>query len=158
MVTSIEAEAEKAKMKIPHLTRELEEKRKSVKNVGEEFLKMQKEQTSSIQRLEQLKQQLNTLQFDEKREQQLLDQKRTLENNIIRCRQEVETLVARLNMDFDYVDPEPHFDRSKVKGFVAERVEVKDQKYNTALEVVAGAKLRNVTWSFFFLKKKQTND
>lgn len=47
-------------------------------------------------------------------------------------------------MNFEYSDPEPNFDKSKVKGFVAECVQVKDSKFNTALEVTAGTKLRNV--------------
>lgn len=47
-------------------------------------------------------------------------------------------------MNFDYSDPEPNFDKSKVKGFVAECVNVKDPKFNTALEVTAGPKLRNI--------------
>ena len=49
-------------------------------------------------------------------------------------------------MDFQYSDPSPHFDRSKVKGLVATLITL-DEKHHTkstALEISAGAKLYNV--------------
>lgn len=50
------------------------------------------------------------------------------------------------NLDFQYSDPTPHFDRSKVKGLVATLITL-DEKYHaksTALEISAGAKLYNL--------------
>lgn len=51
-------------------------------------------------------------------------------------------LTARLR--FDYKDPEKGFDRSRVKGLVANLMHVADARYATALEVAAGGKLYQV--------------
>ena len=55
----------------------------------------------------------------------------------------VDKLSAQLagRLSFEYNDPTPGFDRSKVKGLVAKLVTVKDAAHSTALEVVAGGKL-----------------
>lgn len=49
-------------------------------------------------------------------------------------------------MDFEYSDPTPDFDRSKVKGIVASLVSLPKEHLNksTALEVCAGGKLYQV--------------
>lgn len=55
----------------------------------------------------------------------------------------VGTLSAQLDgrLRFDYADPAPGFDRSRVKGMVAHLVDMKDARNCTALEVAAGGKL-----------------
>lgn len=47
---------------------------------------------------------------------------------------------------FNYVDPIPNFDRGKVKGLVAELIDISEGSRNaaTALEVCAGGRLYNV--------------
>lgn len=47
-------------------------------------------------------------------------------------------------LNFNYSDPRPGFDRSKVKGVLARLVRVNDLQDATALEVAAGAKLTHV--------------
>ena len=47
-------------------------------------------------------------------------------------------------LDFRFKDPEPGFDRSAVKGVVAQLLRVKDPATATALEAVAGGKLHQV--------------
>jgi structural maintenance of chromosome 2 len=42
------------------------------------------------------------------------------------------------NLDFQYADPEPNFDRSKVLGVAAKLFTVKDPKFLVALDAVAG--------------------
>ena len=62
-----------------------------------------------------------------------------------RLADQVDQLSARLAaLEFRYSDPHPGFDRSKVKGLVAELVTVKDEASATALEVAAGSKLYQV--------------
>jgi structural maintenance of chromosome 2 len=56
-----------------------------------------------------------------------------------------DELQGRLsNCQFQYADPERNFDRSRVKGIVADLVRVVDPRASTALEVVAGGRLFNV--------------
>ena len=43
-----------------------------------------------------------------------------------------------------YRDPERGWDRSKVKGLLANLITVRDLSYATALEVVAGGRLYNI--------------
>ena len=50
------------------------------------------------------------------------------------------------NIDFNYSDPTPQFDRSKVKGLVAQlfSLEKEHTRAGTALEICAGGRLYNV--------------
>jgi structural maintenance of chromosome 2 len=41
----------------------------------------------------------------------------------------------------EYKDPEPNFDRSKVKGKLFSLFNVKDEQFTKALEIGAGSKL-----------------
>ncbi|PIA58654.1 hypothetical protein AQUCO_00500538v1 [Aquilegia coerulea] len=66
-----------------------------------------------------------------------------------KLRDEVRILKGQLsNVHFQYRDPINNFDRSKVKGVVAELIKVRDSSTMTALEVyfevAAGGKLYNV--------------
>ncbi|XP_037960438.1 structural maintenance of chromosomes protein 2-like [Teleopsis dalmanni] len=45
------------------------------------------------------------------------------------------------NFNMDYIDPEPNFDRSKVRGMVGQLFKVKDPQYNIALQAVIGEDL-----------------
>ena len=48
-------------------------------------------------------------------------------------------------VQFEYQDPRPNFERSKVKGPVAKLIRVKDMSTATALEVTAGSKVALAT-------------
>ena len=45
-------------------------------------------------------------------------------------------------VQFEYQDPSPKFDHSKVKGPIAKLIRVKDLSTATALEVTAGSKVK----------------
>lgn len=62
------------------------------------------------------------------------------------ARKVVDKLTAQLagRLSFQYENPMPGFDRSRVKGLVARLVTVKDPAHSTALEVVAGGRLYQV--------------
>ncbi|VDM35248.1 unnamed protein product [Hydatigera taeniaeformis] len=47
-------------------------------------------------------------------------------------------------LQFEYTDPTPNFDRRRVYGVVAKLFDLVDSKYATAIEVAAGGKLYNV--------------
>lgn len=48
------------------------------------------------------------------------------------------------NMEFTFTDPEPNFDRSRVKGRVARLVTVKDPKYALAIETALGGYVSSI--------------
>ena len=56
------------------------------------------------------------------------------------------------NIDFSYSDPTPNFDRTQVKGLIAQLFTLPEQNFKsaTALEICAGGRLYNV---FTQLKK-----
>lgn len=56
-------------------------------------------------------------------------------------------------LDFAYTDPTSNFDRSKVKGLVAELITLDKEQFNasTALEICAGGRLYNVRGKLFIL-------
>eukprot|EP00892_Ulva_mutabilis_P006290 jgi/Ulvmu1/4032/UM019_0009.1 len=62
------------------------------------------------------------------------------------CQDKCHTISAAIghNLNFNYDDPQPGFDRKSVKGVLARLVRVKDTHHATALEVAAGAKLHHV--------------
>lgn len=64
--------------------------------------------------------------------------------NLGEHRDRVKHNLSRLN--FDYTNPTPNFDRSKVKGLAAQLITLPEEHYDksTALEIAAGGKLFNV--------------
>lgn len=69
---------------------------------------------------------MDKLQFDEKEEATLRAQYREEMNIVENLRDKVNALTAELsNVQVNFADPTPGFDRSKVKGVVARLVKVK---------------------------------
>uniref|UniRef100_A0A6Q2YST3 Structural maintenance of chromosomes protein 2 n=1 Tax=Esox lucius TaxID=8010 RepID=A0A6Q2YST3_ESOLU len=91
---------------------------------------------------EKLEAELEKLQYQE---ESLLDRKRQSNREVTALRNAYEGLMARFpNLRFDYRDPERGWDRSRVKGLLANLITVSDVSYSTSLEVVAGGRLYNV--------------
>lgn len=68
--------------------------------------------------------------------------KRQLNNEIFNLDDQIQGFYSRFpQLNFDYKDPEPNFDRSRVKGLVCNLFKIKDPKFATALEVAAGGKV-----------------
>eukprot|EP00747_Dinoflagellata_sp_TGD_P160977 gnl/TRDRNA2_/TRDRNA2_178037_c0_seq1.p1 gnl/TRDRNA2_/TRDRNA2_178037_c0~~gnl/TRDRNA2_/TRDRNA2_178037_c0_seq1.p1 ORF type:complete len:1135 (-),score=16.38 gnl/TRDRNA2_/TRDRNA2_178037_c0_seq1:130-3534(-) len=58
------------------------------------------------------------------------------------CKEDIEILNLKMKaLDFEYSDPEPGFDRHRVKGLVAKLIQVREPRFFTPLEVVGGGKL-----------------
>uniref|UniRef100_A0A6Q2YFL4 Structural maintenance of chromosomes protein n=1 Tax=Esox lucius TaxID=8010 RepID=A0A6Q2YFL4_ESOLU len=94
---------------------------------------------------EKLEAELEKLQYQDGKEESLLDRKRQSNREVTALRNAYEGLMARFpNLRFDYRDPERGWDRSRVKGLLANLITVSDVSYSTSLEVVAGGRLYNV--------------
>jgi structural maintenance of chromosome 2 len=94
-----------------------------------------------------LKNQLDSITFDANLESSLLKQQKDLEKQLEQLQKEISGLESSVrNVDFQYSDPEPNFDRSKVKGFVATLFSIPKEHHNkaNALEICAGGKLFQV--------------
>lgn len=146
-ITTAQTEQDQAKLKISHLEKRIKEEEPRAKKA--------KEQNSDLLRgLEDLREQANTLAeslkklgFEPGQEEQMLQEEVSLQKNIRALREQADSLKRKVaNVDFNYSDPSPTFDRSRVKGLVAQLFTLdKDQiEAATALEICAGGKLYNV--------------
>ncbi|KAJ1587639.1 hypothetical protein NDA15_007261 [Ustilago hordei] len=96
---------------------------------------------------EQLEAHMEKLGWNDEKEKLLLQSKAEWSRRVSDLLERKEGLKSKLaGMDFQYSDPEPNFDRSRVKGLVASLIQLDQDKhkYSTALEICAGGRLYNV--------------
>ncbi|WVQ94975.1 hypothetical protein IAU59_002067 [Kwoniella sp. CBS 9459] len=140
-------EAEQAKVKMGLAEKEIKEKEPRAKKAEKEGEGLLKELTSKRAAVEKLKKQVEGAGWDENMERELLETQAEHQLKITELMERRDVIKSRLAaLDFSYSDPEPNFDRSKVKGLVATLVDLdeKNFKSSTALEICAGGKLYNV--------------
>lgn len=166
-LASAGTEAEQAKMQIDLAERELKEKEPRAKKAEKDGEGLTRELDGARKKKEELVAALAGLNWDEDEENSLLQQKAEVATEMNRLLevsrffdslapmlvvltftvQERDILKSRLAaLDFSYSDPTPNFDRSKVKGLVANLIELDESQHKnaTALEICAGGKLYNV--------------
>lgn len=142
---------DQSKLKLKHQEIELVEKRKQAATA-------QKNNKGLSAGLEIIKQNINSLQdalqrqtFDPEQERELLREKSTHADTIAKLSEQIESMSRRVSaLDFQYSNPTPNFDRSSVKGLVAELFTVRPESSNaaSALEICAGGRLYNVSTMF----------
>ncbi|EDQ90224.1 uncharacterized protein MONBRDRAFT_18617 [Monosiga brevicollis MX1] len=143
--TEAQSAQQKATNAIKHLEAELKDKRPKAKASEKEYAKNHKMVAQLQEQVAAIEAQLQEVQADPAQLDQLRSKQSHLETRRQQLKDQVADLSAKLAaVSFDYRDPYPNFDRSKVKGLVAELVQVKDHQTSTALEVAAGSKLYQV--------------
>ncbi|KAJ3053885.1 Structural maintenance of chromosomes protein 2 [Rhizophlyctis rosea] len=146
-VTTAQSEGEQAKMKINHLKKELQEKLPKARAAGKENSTLVAQVQENKKIVDHMKHELETLQQDPEREMELIRHKQVEQEAVMKLRQQIDATERDLgNLKFSYSDPAPNFDRRKVKGLVAELVNIPKEGVDaaTALEVCAGGKLYQV--------------
>ena len=144
-VTASTTNAKQLETKIKHLRKELDAKQKAEGKGKQEYAKLVSEQQKLENELKTITISLMELDYDEEQEQALLSKKAEVEQVISKLQEKVDELSSRLSrIQFEYSDPSKNFDRSKVKGLVAELVGLKDPSTSTALEITAGGSLYSV--------------
>ncbi|KAL7563201.1 hypothetical protein ACA910_014475 [Epithemia clementina (nom. ined.)] len=141
-----ESKAKQAQMKIRHLNKELKTVEQELAKGQKSAQKLSETRDKAKEKVQSLRKKLESLNFSPE-EYESMEQERSKIADIVNdLRSSVDTLSTQLEsrLAFQYSDPVVGFDRSKVKGVVAKLVNVKDAKYSTALEVVAGGKLHQV--------------
>ncbi|KAF8929625.1 Structural maintenance of chromosomes protein 2 [Haplosporangium bisporale] len=138
---------DQSKLKLKHQEIELVEKRKQAATA-------QKNNKGLSAGLEAIKQNIGSLQdalqrqsFDPEQERELLREKSTQAGTIAKLSEQIESMSRKVSaLDFQYSNPTPNFDRSSVKGLVAELFTVRPESSNaaSALEICAGGRLYNV--------------
>ncbi|XP_058973513.2 structural maintenance of chromosomes protein 2 [Pocillopora verrucosa] len=144
-ISSAETESKQGQMRLKHAQTELKKKQSELKNTEKSY-KKDKDVYDAIEKSKsKLEDEMKKLKYEEGKEEKLIARRRELEAEVSALRTKVETLEAKFpNLQFDYRDPETGFDHKKVKGLVAQLIQVKDVSSATGLEVTAGGKLYNV--------------
>lgn len=140
-------EQEQAKLKILHFEKRLKEDGPRAKKAKEQNSGLLKDLEVLRAQAKKLESELGQLGFETGREENMIEQQGALQKQIRNLREECDSLKRKVvNIDFSYSDPSPKFDRSKVKGLVAQLFTLdKDKtKAGTALEICAGGRLYNV--------------
>lgn len=140
-------EQEQAKIKIAHLEKRIKEEEPRAKKAKEANAGLLKELDGLRSQAHRLEKELDKLGFSPGAEEDLYRQESSLQQKIRSLRQESDVLKRKVaNIDFNYADPVPNFDRSKVKGLVAQlfTLDKENTQAGTALEICAGGRLYNV--------------
>lgn len=131
--------------------RSLEE---SMSEMKEDVSKARKESTGATKKIDALKAEISgmemekgTVEFDLGQERALEEERRRLDTELSSLKERLDQLKSLVtSIGFSYTDPYPNFDRSLVKGVIAELVSLSpsNMKYANALEIAAGGRLYNV--------------
>uniref|UniRef100_A0A4W6G657 Structural maintenance of chromosomes protein n=1 Tax=Lates calcarifer TaxID=8187 RepID=A0A4W6G657_LATCA len=144
-MSKADTEAKQAQMTLKHAQTELKTKQAEVKKMDSGYKKDQDNFQAVRSSREKLEAELAKLNYEDGKEESLLDQRRQLSREVAKLKETYERLVSRFpNLRFHYKDPERGWDHSKVKGLLANLITVRDVSYATALEVVAGGRLYNI--------------
>lgn len=140
-------EQEQAKLKIDHFMKRIKEDEPRSQKAEKDNAGLLKDLESMRAQAKKIEQELSKLGFDAGKEQDMYAERTRLQKRITELKQQADGLRRKVaNIDFTYSDPSPNFDRSKVKGLVAQLFTL-DEAYTRAgqaLEVCAGGRLYNV--------------
>lgn len=140
-------EQEQAKLKIADLEKRVKEEEPRAKKAKEQNSGLLRELEGLKSQGKKLESELTRLGYEPGKEEQLRQEQTGLQKEIRELRERGDGLKRKVaNIDFNYTDPHPNFDRSKVKGLVAQLFTLDKDKIPaaTALEICAGGRLYNV--------------
>jgi len=141
-------EQEQAKLKISHLEQRIREEEPRAKKAKEQNSGLIKDLEGLKSQAKKLEAELSKRGCEPGKEESMAQEEASLEKDIRGLRQQAEILKRKVaNVDFTYSDPSPNFDRSKVKGLVAQLFTLGEDRAtaaSTALEICAGGRLYNV--------------
>lgn len=140
-------EQEQAKLKITHLEKRVKEEEPRAEKARKQNSTLLKDLETLRAQAKKLEAELSKLGFDPAKEKDMYEREAQLQQQTRDLREQVEVTKRKVsNIDFTYSDPSPNFNKSKVKGLVAQLFTL-DQRHTragTALEICAGGRLYNV--------------
>ncbi|KAF8457794.1 putative nuclear condensin complex subunit Smc2 [Terfezia claveryi] len=140
-------EQEQAKLKVAHLEKRIKEEEPWAKKAKEQNSTLMKDLDGLRAQAKKVETELAKLGLGEGSEEDLQKEEAVLQQQIRDLNQQADNLRRTLpQIDFDYSDPYPGFERNKVKGVVAQLFHLEPEKMiaGTALEICAGGRLYNV--------------
>ena len=138
---------EQAKLKISHLEKRIKEDEPRAKKAKEQNSGLLKDLQTLKSQAKRLESDIGKLGVEPGKEDDMHDQEASLQKQIRSLRDQADSMKRKVaNIDFSYSDPSPGFDKSKVKGLVAQlfTLDKEKNKAGTALEICAGGRLYNV--------------
>ena len=146
-VNNASTEQEQAKLKISHLEKRIKEEEPRAKKAKQQNSGLLSELEGLKSQAKKLESELTKLGYEPGKEDQMYQEQSGLQKEIRVLREKADGMKRRVaNIDFNYTDPHPNFDRSKVKGLVAQLFILNKDKVEaaTAIEICAGGRLYNV--------------
>ncbi|CAH1397372.1 unnamed protein product [Nezara viridula] len=144
-LTEAEREIKKCTLQMQQDKKEFDTKRPLLKKTEMTFAKDQKELDEKERELTYLRQSLSKVDYQDGQLESLQEQYRTVSNEYRYCSENFNEFAHRCSrLNFQYRDPEPNFNRNKVKGLLCKLFSVKHERYARALEQAAGGRLYNV--------------
>jgi structural maintenance of chromosome 2 len=140
-------EQEQAKLKMTHLEKRIKEEEPRAKKAKEQNAGLLNDLEGLRSQAVKLETELSKLGFEPGKEDEMYKQESALQQTIRKLREQSDGMKRKVaNIDFNYTDPTPNFDRSKVKGLVAQLFTLHKDNTDagTALEICAGGRLYNV--------------
>ena len=146
-VSASATEQEQAKLKISHLEKRIKEDEPRARKAKEQNSGLLKDLETLKAQAKKLEADLTKLGFEPGKEEAMHQQDASLQKQIRNLQEQADAMKRKVaNIDFSYSDPSPGFDRSRVKGLVAQLFTLDKDKTRagTALEICAGGRLYNV--------------
>ncbi|KAJ9609850.1 Structural maintenance of chromosomes protein 2 [Cladophialophora chaetospira] len=146
-LTTASTEQEQAKLKISHFEKRVKEDEPRAKKARDQNADLLNGLEVLRKQAQKLESDLQKSGFEPGREENMREQEVALQKSIRDLSRQADELKRKVaNVDFHFSDPSPNFDRSKVKGLVAQLFALDKDKSmaGTALEICAGGRLYNV--------------
>lgn len=146
-VSAAATEQEQAKLKISHMEKRIKEDEPRAKKAKEQNSGLLKDLETLKTQAKKLEAELSKLGFEPGKEEEMYEHEADLQKQTRSLREQADGMKRKVaNIDFSYSDPSPNFDKSKVKGLVAQlfTLDKGKSRAGTALEICAGGRLYNV--------------
>ena len=146
-ITEAATEQEQARLRKAHLEKRIKEEEPQAKKAKEQNAGSLKELEALKAHAQNLEAQLSKQGFDPAKEESARQEEAALHRRVRELQDDADAVKRKVaNIDFTYSDPSPDFDRSKVRGLVAQlfMLEKRHSHASTALEICAGGRLYNV--------------
>ncbi|XP_066589198.1 structural maintenance of chromosomes protein 2 [Prorops nasuta] len=140
-----ETEYKQCEMSLKHNKEQLNKKHKDMKSTENEYKKDYKDLENKEKELKNLENELKKINYMDGTKEKFQGQRDAIKKDIVVLQDRKDQFESKHHrVRFQYKDPEPGFDRNRVKGLVCSLLTVKDKSAAYALEVAAGGKLYNV--------------
>ncbi|XP_037947377.1 structural maintenance of chromosomes protein 2-like [Teleopsis dalmanni] len=139
-ITDAETNVKGTEMELVHARNKLRDQQNKTQKNDDAYTKDKAKQKELEEKIKQLEAKLRQMNYEDGLYEKLEERKMQINMEIRNIHSKLNRLNAQ-NFNMDYKDPEPNFDRSKVRGMVGKLFDVKDPQYNVALQAVVGGHL-----------------